>query len=290
MRNIYENGIESLSIQITQNCNMRCSYCYYSSKVNNSINKKIVDKCVRGVFLSKGMYKNFIITGGEPFLDFEKFCYVVNRIIKEGKKSNKKYRIVCPTNGAVMTKEIADFIEKNNIIVSFSIDGEPKEHNRFRKTVNGKGSLSKIMKSISYLDKEYFNKNCFVSMTIHPKMVDKLVKNYAYIYKNIHKNIEIFPCRFVKWSKADKTRYNKYVSLINLKLNKKNQTVENKGLYVDVFGNIFPCSLFTNKKLDKYEMKIGQIKPEKIVIKTEFKNKKIKSCAEICHNICKKFY
>ena len=291
MFDIYEKGMSSLSLQTTGRCNLDCDYCYYTDKKNRTMAHKTIDSALEAAFQSKGNSKNFIITGGEPLLDFDVFCYTVGRIAHKARKYSKKPRIVCPTNGTIMTNEIADYIQRKNVILSFSIDGDKETHDLFRKDRQGKGTFSAIMKSISALGKDYFSKNCFVSMTVHPKTVNKLIKNYVYIYRNINKNIDIYPCRFVDWKPIEKAKYERSTALIMSRMKTKKPGIENRGLYVDVSGNIFLCSLFTNKTLaDREDMKIGSINAGKIKIKKRFLGKKIKSCTDICRNICKNFY
>jgi len=53
------------------------------------------------------------------------------------------------TNLTLLTEEIAEFFNRNNIDVYISIDGYREAHNRTRKYHNGKGSFDDIIEKVA---------------------------------------------------------------------------------------------------------------------------------------------
>ena len=88
-----------LSIKINSRCNRKCSFCVdWNGRNHKQIN--IEETAKNAIGLSE--YKTVIITGGEPFLDFEKVIELV-RLLRPHKN-----RIVLNTNGTLLSEEKTD--------------------------------------------------------------------------------------------------------------------------------------------------------------------------------------
>lgn len=162
LKNLFFNSsIFQLILIITEECNLRCEYCIYSDKyphiktyTSNVMSKDIAFKSIDYYIklfdekVKKGFNSDPVISfyGGEPLLNFT----LIKEIIKycNDNYSHYKIRYNFTTNGVLLTEEIIEFILKNNILVTFSLDGDKQEHDRKRKFNNKKGSFDIVYNNI----------------------------------------------------------------------------------------------------------------------------------------------
>ncbi len=147
----------NFNIIVTSKCNLRCNYCYEGNeKTHTDMSFNLANKTVEFIIeiLEKlndiDRRNKIIFHGGEPMLNFEVIKLIKNRLDNE---LNKKYIVDYMTtiNGTIVNDEIIDFIKKNNIALSISIDGTKSVHDENRKYCNGKGSYDTMKKNLQLL-------------------------------------------------------------------------------------------------------------------------------------------
>lgn len=168
--NSIKNSIEEypypqLILGITEDCNLRCKYCIFSGNyidmrthkaktMNTEVALKSVDYYIdnQNKFKKKAPEKESVISfyGGEPLLNFN----LIKRVVSHVKKRRFKTLYAITTNATLLTKEIIEFLVSNNFLVSISLDGSEKEHNRNRVYPNGHGTYKKVMQGIRLLTDE----------------------------------------------------------------------------------------------------------------------------------------
>lgn len=140
----------NLQIELTTDCNLKCSYCYRNAgeiKKNNQLKTDKLFKILDSLH-NVGL-QSIELTGGEPtlhpdFIEIMNFCA-------------KKFAIIgLLTNGTLITEELAlkmlDFKEK--MVISISLDAHTSEIHDQRRGV--KGSFEKTCKNIRLLAKYGF--------------------------------------------------------------------------------------------------------------------------------------
>lgn len=175
-----DNSLQQLTLEITENCNMKCVYCInsglfryhraYSSKSMDFLTaKKSVDYFIpRANDLTHNPIIGFY--GGEPLLEIN----LIRRIISYINRyySNKKITYLITTNGTLITKDMIKYLIDNNIRLSISLDGPKYIHDRNRIFTNGKGTFLTIKRNllkIKSIDHKYFDRNlCFQSVFCPP--------------------------------------------------------------------------------------------------------------------------
>lgn len=155
------DSLEHLTIQLTQNCNLRCSYCPYTGGYDNRrhFNKatsiETIQKGIDYLFthsqnttqLSIGFY------GGEPLLEIPLLKKAVAYIeeIKEG----RNVYLTLTTNGTLLSDDNVEYLIKKDIHVLLSLDGAKEYHDANRVFPNGKGSFDVIMEKLRHLKQQY---------------------------------------------------------------------------------------------------------------------------------------
>jgi len=165
-----DNKIEKITLQITQNCNLRCSYCTFSKiyknrghtnkKMSYETMKKSIDFLIKHSTNSKTVDVGFY--GGEPLLEFDSIKNLLIYIKKQ--YPYKKITYSLTTNGTVFDDEIIQFLSDNQFNLTVSIDGPKELHDKNRVFANGEGSFDQMMDHLYYIKKknpEFFKKISF---------------------------------------------------------------------------------------------------------------------------------
>lgn len=162
-----ERVIDRITVHVSNDCNLRCKYCYASGGNYQSPKKLMsedtaeafVDFCIREF----SEVRNIVFFGGEPLLNPSEIlhiCQLFEYNYKVGKiRVLPKFGAI--TNGTIMSPLIMEIIKTHFSFITVSIDG-PKSINDFNRVdKNGNGCFSRISKfiknvrNISNLDIQY---------------------------------------------------------------------------------------------------------------------------------------
>lgn len=142
----------SIWLHITNRCNLRCPYCYINKDNKSEMSDDIIYGTINNLLEEAKKYdiKNVRIkfSGGEPMLRFDKIKEVVNFYKKNNNGIAIRYAII--TNGTIASEEIIDFIKKEKIEMSISMDGDKEYFNKTRIYPDGSGCFDKVMENIHY--------------------------------------------------------------------------------------------------------------------------------------------
>lgn len=195
---------KSISIQVTGDCNLACTYCYQTHKNTMMVDinkaKKFIDKIVENDqsfwngYINFEENKNGVIldfVGGEPLLNYKaviELCdYFKQSCINHGKKwmyCNSYMNI--STNGTIINKEITDLLNrhKGKITVSITVDGNKKLHDSCRRFKGSNNPSYDIV--VKNLNK--YRKYCNVistKVTIAPKNLDYIAETAQNMWENL---------------------------------------------------------------------------------------------------------
>lgn len=128
-RDLEWTGLEprTLNLLISQDCNLKCGYCYadhgtYRSEkklMSYDTAKKCIDK-----LLSKDYDNTIVFFGGEPLLNFS----LIQKIDSYLSTKHLTVKYTTMTNGTIMNDEIKTFIDDKFLNLWISLDG-PKDIN-----------------------------------------------------------------------------------------------------------------------------------------------------------------
>lgn len=171
------NHLTQLTLNVTEDCNLRCEYCVYSGNYINrrqhnksnditlSLAKKAVDFFCAHSRKSKERYIS--LYGGEPFLRFG----FVKEIIEYGKQMDPNINFAITSNGTLLNKEIVRFLDNNNVALTVSIDGPKELHDTYRVYPNRKGTFDSIIGKIKMIKEtfpEFYSTKLKVNSVIVP--------------------------------------------------------------------------------------------------------------------------
>ena len=167
-------NVDTFIISITEQCNLRCTYCCYSGDYKNNrkhstslMSTQDIDEVFDyiQVHCKKDTLK-IAFYGGEPLTNFSTLRYaIVNARVIWG----NAVEISVSTNGVMLTKDKVDWLVEQNVRLDISIDGGKHTHDSQRKDIGGNGSFEKVYAAISYIYEKhpkYFKENVILLMTL----------------------------------------------------------------------------------------------------------------------------
>lgn len=203
-------NIQTITFQVTDTCNLACSYCYQINKHTNTMKfetaKKFIDLIFKeskreGSYLydSDGVVIEFI--GGEPLLEIELIekisDYFIYKAITEKHiwAENSIFSMI--SNGVLYFDEkVQNYLKKyiGKISFSISLDGCKELHDACRVFPDGKPTYDLAEAACEHY-KQNFDSNMLTKMTIAPanvpyvyKALTNLISNPKLKYKVIHCN------------------------------------------------------------------------------------------------------
>lgn len=276
---IHGTAAFQLSLIITRNCNLNCSYCYEHNKNNGIIDVKIAQDAIEK-YLSINDYPSIEISlfGGEPFLEFE--------LIKDicewtwSKNWRKRYHFFIDTNGTLITDEVKNWalLNRDKVCFGLSLDGSEITHNLNRSN------------SFNMIDLDFFLSTWpdqSIKMTISDKNLGNLASDIIFIQQ---KGFKIRGCNFAEGIAIDKfdekiliiaeqlrklidfyidNPHIEIAPILNIPLSLC-ETCESNGIkkcgsgvsmvVVDIDGKTYPCTYFSPLSMDnKLLEKVSQI-------------------------------
>lgn len=164
----HANDGRQISFIVTQNCNLRCKYCYMvgkndEHKMTFQVAKDAIDYFLdhqSELFNSDYIVLDFI--GGEPFMEIDLIDKITDYFKLETYRRKSswfgKYRISIATNGLLYSdSKVQKYIMKNkeNLSIGISIDGTKEKHNMQRVYPDGTGSYDDVEQNVKLWLEQY---------------------------------------------------------------------------------------------------------------------------------------
>jgi len=183
-------------LQITQDCNFRCTYCIYSENANEKqrthLNKKMDWETAKKAIDFFIQHSSDIMNtcsigfyGGEPLLEIKTIKKCVEYIKYE--YSAKDIRFNISTNGSLLSDENIEFLLKYNFLVQISLDATKDINDKNRRLASdGLGTFDMILSNIEKICSKYteFLKNININAVYDPENDFSVFNKALYLIEN----------------------------------------------------------------------------------------------------------
>lgn len=150
LRDITKGNLNSITLELTEKCNLRCKYCIYHDDFSNFRNFDIKDmkfstakKAIDFAMNHSGRELTLAFYGGEPLLKFDLMKKCIDYAYAKYAIS-KDITISFTSNFTLMSEKYASyFAELPNCTITCSLDGSADQHDKYRVDAYGKGSFTK---------------------------------------------------------------------------------------------------------------------------------------------------
>ena len=136
---------------VTLRCEHSCPYCQVSrqsdDKLAYDMSPQTAERALQMVFRSPSPNIKIEFQGGEPLLNFDRIKSIVLRAKEINLTEDRSLQFVIATNLAIVTDEILYFCRDHQILISTSLDGPEKLHNKNRPRP-GRDSYQRAIKGI----------------------------------------------------------------------------------------------------------------------------------------------
>lgn len=294
----------TVTICLTESCNLNCVYCYEKNKSSSVITFEKVKQIIEEEFSKSKCCEKVIfeLFGGEPFLQFG----LIKEIVEFLKTNNwdMPYVVSITTNGTLVHGEIQDWLIQNREIlnVGLSLDGTKSMHDANRSN------------SFELIDIPFFanfSENPRVKMTISEKTLNSLAEGVIYLHNcgfiidcNLAYGIQWHEQRFLKvlhdqllllidfYIKNPKihpcSMLSSHIEVVNVPPTNTSTKWCGTGKYMvayDINKNPYPCQFFMPVSMDTPDELDIEI-PDNIPM--ELLPKMCRTCP--CVNICPTCY
>ncbi|MDA3863858.1 MAG: radical SAM protein [Deltaproteobacteria bacterium] len=188
-----------ISLTMTRNCNLRCSYCYAGEKLNVTISKNVIDKTLEFLLREENNYIQLGFFGGEPLLEFPLIQYATERFENACREKQITLVKTITTNGTLINHEIARWLAEHDFHLAVSVDGHQKMHDQVRRYSQGDSSWEDSLKGLELI-KESAN-DLEIITVVSPANVDYLAEGVIWLLENSGVNqVTINPDFYSKWT------------------------------------------------------------------------------------------
>lgn len=244
-------GARSVTIQVTDSCNLRCSYCYQINKHENFISlddaKKFIDMILEGdneycpVSSTLGFTLEFI--GGEPFLAIDLVSeithYTIMRLYELNHPWLYRFRISFSSNGTLyFDPKVQEYLRRYQrfVCLGISVDGNKELHDSCRKFPDGSGSYDKAIAAVKHYRRTY-HQEANTKMTLAPSNVAYTFEAIKNLIENDYHDINL-NCVFEEgWTKQDaNTLYYQLKKIADYVID--NKLYGENGVYISRFEQV----------------------------------------------------
>ena len=199
----------NITFQITDDCNLCCSYCYQHNKGHHKMPFETAKKLIDKILTNDKSINNYVksenaigivleFIGGEPFLEVDLIDKIIDYFIEKCIILHHpwidRFRVSICSNGVLyFTPKVQEFIKKHQTHLSFtiSIDGNKILHDACRVFPDGTGSYDLAIKAAKHYRK-YYDAILSSKMTlspdninfVFPALVNLWENEYNFIYCN----------------------------------------------------------------------------------------------------------
>ncbi len=313
-----------LTLELTQQCNLRCEYCCYGEHYPE-LRKPSAQ--TMSLETAKSEVTNFMslcseecsigLYGGEPLLEFDLLKNIVLFAEAQARQRGLSVRFSMTTNGTLLTDEKLHFLVAHEFNIMVSLDGNKESHDRHRVFRNdkhpeqGTGSYDVVMRNLRRfvaLYPDYKNRGIMPTLTAasDPDDMDdglrslrKLFQIIPTVVRNVSNRSEPdVPIGFGRWMASPtglETRGNERSCVKDDGGNGRRQLPAfcdwsgEKGLCWGLSRERFISEVCRNPDLDAVEQEFPVLYNEFKILRKDFHNRRISNGpAPVCFT-CKCF-
>ena len=157
-KSLPQNTVRALTINVTQVCNLHCTYCAAGGdgSYGDPVKKIAIEKTLPQIkfFFSKlktGDEFRMTFLGGEPLLYPEALLILSEYTRELAKEKSIRVQFVVVTNGTQFTTRNIEILTQMKADITISIDGPPQINDELRPNKGGKGVTKEILQGLNQL-------------------------------------------------------------------------------------------------------------------------------------------
>lgn len=196
----------TLTLCLTQDCNLRCRYCYAGRKQKRAMSRETAERAMDiGIAEAqqRGESIDLSFFGGEPLLEWEllQHCHAYLAARAEQLVSPPRFGIT--TNGTLLTKEKAAWLTERDFLIGLSADGCPAMHDTNRRYADGRPSSPDVTRALELLEKDFSPCRRKIVCVVNPQNVGMLAEGVSWLGEHTSASIGLNLDFWHEWTDAD---------------------------------------------------------------------------------------
>ncbi len=208
------NGMEMLlTLCLTHDCNLRCSYCYAGRKFKHHMNHRTAERAIELGLEESLKHATPKLTvrffGGEPLLEWETLKWSVDHALLRCSELDVDLRLAVTTNGTLLTDSRVSWLREREFHVGLSLDGNPAMHDTLRRFRNGRSSHGHGLAALRRMHRRD-DVSYEVILVPDPRSIDHLAASVTWLLREGVRNITLNPNFYVAWPDSSRTTWRKH--------------------------------------------------------------------------------
>ena len=171
--------LSSLTLTVTERCNLRCTYCTVPFAGGRAMSDEVIDAAValleRHAADSEATLSFY---GGEPMLALEG-CRRAVEGARRAFDGKRRLRVMTPTNCTALDSAALDWCRDEEIELALSVDGDANETER--RFADGRPVGAELMRRVPEVLAALPRRNVLARMTVTPSNVGRLAANVRHL-------------------------------------------------------------------------------------------------------------
>ncbi len=137
-----------LTLSLTHNCNLGCTYCYAGPKSRRAMTRDVVDRAVEFAFSFGTDTVQLGFFGGEPLLEWDLLRYATDVTERRADHDDVTLQKTLTTNATLFNPERLAWLDEHDFFVALSVDGNRAMHEATRPMRDGSSSFDLVMDNL----------------------------------------------------------------------------------------------------------------------------------------------
>lgn len=140
-----------LSLALTHDCNLACTYCYAGRKRRQAMTPETACAAIRFAFSFGTPKMQLGFFGGEPLLEWELLRQATDLAEAEAARSAVALQKTVTTNGTLLTEDRVEWLHGHAFYPALSLDGNRAMHDATRRHADGRSSFDDTLRGLRLL-------------------------------------------------------------------------------------------------------------------------------------------
>lgn len=195
-REVVRNRELSLTMITTRQCQLRCVYCYEKHE-----NLKMSEQIYRSIELyietslkeKEYLGVNIMLFGGEPFLEYDQIVVFLKNVQRICNTYHASYHVGATSNGILLDPKRFETLYKLGVhYYQITIDGFENTHNKYRKSLDKKGSFQTIINNLTYMNHTEYDFEVTIRTNFNEEVFQKAKEFYRFLSENFDQRFHVY--------------------------------------------------------------------------------------------------
>lgn len=143
-----------VSLVLTHDCNLGCTYCYTGEKFRKRMSGEVVSQALDLAFGDAAEKVQVSFFGGEPLLEWDQLVRATEAATARARATGKELVFTVTHNGTLLDRDRVRYLKDHNFFIGLSIDGVREAHEATRPTRGNRSSWDAVVRGLDLLLEE----------------------------------------------------------------------------------------------------------------------------------------